>query len=56
MYKWNEILTTKIENEFDLHTAVVKHIRKYYKDFIIDAGLGELQKTSSTRIDSWKKG
>ena len=42
----------KIENEFDLHIKVTQYIRRFY----CDAGLGELQDTSSKRINSYKKG
>ena len=46
----------KNENETDLHCKVVAYIRKFYRNAIIVAGLGELQDTHSKRISSWKKG
>ena len=43
-------------NESDLHYKVVEFVRKRYPDVLIIAGLGELQDSSSKRIDSWRKG
>ena len=54
--KWNEDVSLKLENEYDLHTEVVKYIRKNHSNMLIDAGLGELQKTKKLRLTSWKKG
>ena len=48
--------TFKIEDEYDLHTKVTQHIRRFYPDALIIAGLGELQDTVSKRIKSYKKG
>ena len=48
-------LVFKIENENDLHTKIVQYIRKYYPDFLITPGLGELQDTSYKRIESHNK-
>ena len=39
-------------NESDLHKEVVKFIRANYPDMLIDAGLGEMQTTSSKRIEA----
>jgi hypothetical protein len=43
-------------NETDLHRKVIDFIRKYYPQAIIIPGLGELQHTSTMRIDAWQKG
>ena len=45
-----------IETESDLHYEVVSFIRNRYPEALMIAGLGENQKTQSSRIDSWKKG
>ena len=42
-------------NESDLHYKVVEFVRKRYPDVLIIAGLGELQDSSSKRIDAWRK-
>ena len=39
-------------NERDLHFKVIDFIRKYYKDALLYAGLGELQDTPNKRIYS----
>ena len=49
-------LCFKIEDEYDLHTKVVDYIYRFYPNFLLIAGLGELQDTNKKRIDSWKKG
>ena len=51
---WNKMIM--IGNETDLHYKVVDHIRKYYPDSILVAGLGENQDTADKRLDSYKKG
>ena len=43
-------------NETELHKEVVKYIRANFPEFIIDAGLGELQNTSEKTIEAWEKG
>ena len=45
-----------ILNENDLHIKVVSYIRKHYIDLVFNAPCGELQDTSSKRIEAWKKG
>ena len=44
-----------INNETDLHTRVVSWIRKYHKDNIMIAGLGEFQSTPDLRIEGYRK-
>ena len=48
--------TLRIETEYDLHCKVVDFLRKKYNETLMIAGLGENQRTVSTRISSWKKG
>ena len=48
--------TISITNEFDLHVKVVEFIRKKYPHVILIAGLGELQTSDESRIQSWQKG
>ena len=48
--------TICIETEFDLHTKVVEFIRKKYPHVILVPGLGELQTSDESRIQSWQKG
>jgi len=43
-------------NETDLHYKIVEFIRKRYPDVVLIAGLGELQTSSESRIDAWRKG
>jgi prophage antirepressor-like protein len=43
-------------NETDLHYKVIDLIRTKFPDFLVVPGLGELQVTSQTRIDAFKKG
>ena len=45
-----------INNEFDLHAAVVAFIRKKYPNVFIVPSLGELQDCPSKRATAWKKG
>ena len=43
-------------SETSLHKGIVKFIRSHFPNFLIDAGLGELQDTSRKRTDAWEKG
>ena len=45
-----------INNEFELHAAVVAFIRKKYPNVFIVPGLGEQQDTLSKRATAWRKG
>ena len=45
-----------IGNETDLHYKVVDMIRRFYRDSILAAGLGENQDTEDKRLDSYRKG
>ena len=45
-----------LRNESDLHYKVVDFIRRFFPHALLSAGLGELQDTSSKRMDAWKKG
>jgi len=45
-----------INNEFDLHAAVVAFKRKKYANVFIVPSLGELQDCPSKRATAWKKG
>ena len=45
-----------INNEKELHYKVVDYIRKYIREPIIIAGLGEHQYTASIRSDAYLKG
>ena len=49
-------MISPIENETQLHTAVVQFIRKKYPQVIIVPGLGEFQTTDELRMEAWKKG
>ena len=49
-------MTSAIENETQLHTAVVEFIRKKYPHAVIIPGLGEFQKTDELRMEAWQKG
>ena len=44
-----------INNEFDLHAAVVAFIRKKFPNVFIVPSLGELQDCPSKRATAWKK-
>ena len=52
-----QILTFKIENEYDLHVKVIDYnkIRKFYPEAVITTGLGELQDTGAKRIAAYEK-
>ena len=52
----HNILEFKSENE--LHWRFIEYFKKMYPDKIkyIHAGLGEMQDTSTKRIDAWRKG
>ena len=56
MFNNSNTLMFKMEDEYDLHTKVVQYIRRFYPKCLLIAGLGELQYTSTKRIDSYKKG
>ena len=45
-----------LRNESDLHYKVVDFLRRFFPHALLSAGLGELQDTSSKRMDAWKKG
>ena len=49
-------LTFEIKNERDLHHRVVNFIKNYYPTSLFTANLGELQDTSTKRIESACKG
>ena len=53
---FNNPLTFKIQDEYDLHTKVVQYIRRFYPNLLMIAGLGENQDSSFKRIQSYKKG
>ena len=54
--KYNNILTFKIENETDLHVKVISFLKKRYPHSLFTATLGENERTSAIRIDSYKEG
>ena len=43
-------------NEKDLRYKVVDYIRKYYPQFLLVPGMGELQDSEEKRLDAWAKG
>jgi hypothetical protein len=45
-----------IENERQLHEAVVKYLRTNHPTLRVAAGLGELQRESAQRLEAWAKG
>ena len=45
-----------MENETDLHVKVIEHIRRFYPEALIIAGLGEMQTTSARHIEAHSKG
>ena len=45
-----------IGNETSLHYQIIKVIRRFYPHALLLPGLGELQDTSSKRIDAYRKG
>ena len=54
--KHSNSLTNIIENEDDLHINVVKYIKFYYPNVLIQPGLGENQDTKDKRLSSKLKG
>ena len=54
-HKYSDSLTSKIQNETDLHTKVVSFLKKRYPYNIFTVTLGENQDTSKKRIESHKK-
>ena len=55
-HKYNNMLTSKIESETDLHVKVVHFLKKRYPHSLFTVTLGENQDTVYKRIDSFKKG
>ena len=55
-HKYNNSLTFKIENEFDIHVKTVSFLNKRYPHSLFTAGLGENQCTTEMRIASYRKG
>ena len=51
---WNKMIM--IGNETSLHYQIIKVIRRFYPHALLLPGLGELQDTSSKRIDAYRKG
>ena len=51
---WNKMIM--IGNETSLHYQIIKVIRRFYPHALLLPGLGELQDTSSKRIDAYHKG
>ena len=49
-------LCFKIMDERDLHIKVISYIRNNHPNAILCAGLGELQDSSTKRIEAYKKG
>ena len=49
-------LCFKIMDECDLHIKVISYIRNNHPNAILCAGLGELQDSSTKRIEAYKKG
>ena len=49
-------LCFKIMDERDLHIKVISYIRNNHPNAILCAGLGELQESSTKRIEAYKKG
>jgi prophage antirepressor-like protein len=45
-----------VENERQLHEAVISYLRTNHPTLRVAAGLGELQRESWQRLDAWKKG
>ena len=56
MFNNPNMLAFKIENEYDLHTKVVRFIRQFYPEVLMTVELGENQDTKDKRIKSFKKG
>ena len=49
-------LLPDVQNELQLHTALCAYARKAFPNARISPGLGEMQDTSSKRIECWHKG
>ena len=45
-----------LRNEKDLHYHVIRFVKKHFPDVILLPGLGELQRTSNLRLQSFNKG
>ena len=50
------MLTFKIENEMNLHVKVVSFLKKRYPHSLFTVTLGENQRTTAMRIESYRKG
>ena len=55
-HKYSNMLTFKIENETDLHVKVVSFLKKRYPHSLFTVTLGENQRTTTMRIESYRKG
>ena len=55
-HKYSNMLTFKIENETDLHVKVVSFLKKRYPHSLFTVTLGENQRTTAMRIESYRKG
>ena len=53
---FQETALFKIMDKCDLHIKVISYIRNNHPNVIICAGLGELQDSSTKRIEAYKKG
>ena len=53
---FNKQLCFKIMDERDLHIKVISYIRNNHPNAVLCAGLGELQDSSTKRIEAYKKG
>ena len=53
---FNKQLCFKIMDERDLHIKVISYIRNNLPNAILCAGIGELQDSSTKRIEAYKKG
>ena len=49
-------MIASIENETQLHVALVAFIRKKYPNIIIIPGLGKFKTTDELRLEAWQKG
>ena len=54
-HKYSNMLTFKIENETDLHVKVVSFLKKRYPHSLFTVTLGENQRTTAMRIESYRK-
>ena len=55
-HKYRNMLTFKIENATDLHVKVVSFLKKRYPHSLFTVTLGENQRTTAMRIESYRKG